>query len=349
MEELASIGVGELARQAGTTARAIRHYEQIGLLHASTRSRGGHRRYGPLERARLLRILALRDLGVPLEQIAGIVDGQDPAALIAVLRGHRAVLVERQAVLADALARLDQLNATSHTTAAGGTAWNTQAAFTLMEGIAVSIALTRIYTRTGDDGSTALAAPGRVSKTAPLIEAIGSVDELCAAIGMALPRCPHGAVRDTLWRVQNELFDVGADLATETSDEEDRADTMAAGGEDLPASAEPERHAALRVTSDYVGRLEDDCDSFNADLPALRSFVLPGQSSPSSELHFARAVCRRAERQAWRAADEINPLITQYLNRLSDLLFILARATSTAPEPLWTPAQPSTAPSYSRD
>jgi cob(I)alamin adenosyltransferase len=303
VKESASIGVGELARQAGTTVRAIRHYEQIGLLNAPTRSGGGHRRYGRSERARLLRILALRDLGVPLERIAGMVDGQDAAALLAVLREHRAVLVERQGVLADPLARLDHLTATSHT-AAAGSGWGTEVAFTLREGIAVSIALTRIYTRTGDDGSTGLGAPGRVPKTAPLIEVIGSIDELCAAIGMALPHCPDGAAREVLWRIQNEPFDVGADLATQTSDELDDVETMVAEGEEPPVSAQRERRAARGVTSDDVRRLEDDCDRFNTDLPQLRSFVLPAQSSPAANCTSRAVPTRRTPGLAFGRRDQ---------------------------------------------
>ena len=335
------VGIGELARVTGTTVRAVRYYEQVGLLARPSRSSGGHRRYHSEERTRLLQILALRDLDVPLGRIRDIVQGRDPSALLAVLRDHRDVLVERREALADALIKLDRLLASSPASdSAPSESWDEATAFTLMEGIAMSIALTRIYTRTGDDGTTGLAGTERVSKTDPVIEVIGAVDELCAAIGMAIPHATP-PIRSTLRRIQNELFDVGADLAT--PDHDDAADrapvqddqTFVGGGTPVPSG--DAEGAAIRIGSAYVGRLEAECDTFNEHLPSLRSFVLPGHSSPGSELHFARAVCRRAERRAWAADDQISPLIPHYLNRLSDLLFILARASTPGPEPLWAP------------
>jgi cob(I)alamin adenosyltransferase len=200
----------------------------------------------------------------------------------------------------------------------------------------VSIALTRIYTRTGDDGTTGLGSPDRIDNTDPRIEAIGAVDELCAAIGMALSRAPEGAISVVLWRIQNELFDLGADLAvpptddTTTSEEEQDP-------EPEPDTEQADRPATLRISADYVTRIEHDCDRFNAELRPLRSFVLPGQSSPAGEIHFARAVRRRAERHAWQLSS-VNPQIRHYLNRLSDLLFILARSTTERQERQWQPA-----------
>jgi cob(I)alamin adenosyltransferase len=185
------------------------------------------------------------------------------------------------------------------------------------------VRLTKIYTRGGDTGETSLGDGSRVSKLDPRIAAYGTVDELNAAIGAIVAGgCPE-PMRGVLLRVQNELFDLGADL-----------------------SVPIEHEARLRVTQDQVDRLEADCDRFNADLPELKSFVLPGGSEAASGLHVARTVCRRAEREALVAAGErdVNPLTLVYLNRLSDLLFILARAANEADgheEPLWKPGSSS--------
>jgi cob(I)alamin adenosyltransferase len=174
--------------------------------------------------------------------------------------------------------------------------------------------LTRIYTRTGDDGSTALGDMSRMSKTDPRLVAYADVDEANAAIGVALAlgELPDD-VRTLLLRIQNELFDVGADLCT-------------------PVVADPEL-PPLRVEPEYVDRLEHACDTYNEALPNLRSFVLPGGTAGTALLHVARTVVRRAERSTWTAletyADTMNPLTARYLNRLSDLLFILSRVANT--------------------
>jgi cob(I)alamin adenosyltransferase len=185
------------------------------------------------------------------------------------------------------------------------------------------VRLTKIYTRGGDAGETSLGDGSRVSKLDTRIAAYGTVDELNAAVGVVVAGgCPE-TIREVLGRVQNELFDLGADLSV------------------------PSEHAArLRVTQDRVGRLEDECDRFNAELPALKSFVLPGGTDAAARLHVARTVCRRAEREALVAAGahDVNPLAIVYLNRLSDLLFILARAANAAEgraEPLWRPGSSS--------
>ncbi|MCU0279403.1 MAG: cob(I)yrinic acid a,c-diamide adenosyltransferase [Candidatus Nanopelagicales bacterium] len=180
--------------------------------------------------------------------------------------------------------------------------------------------LTRIYTRTGDDGSTSLGDFSRTTKTDLRLEAYADVDEANSAIGVVLALGdPPADLVPVLSRVQNELFDVGADLCTPL-------------GGDGPA---------LRVTQDYVDRLEEQCDRFNADLPNLRSFILPGGTKASALLHVARTVTRRAERATWRAFDEygdaMNPLTAQYLNRLSDLLFILGRVANPGGDVLWVP------------
>jgi len=181
------------------------------------------------------------------------------------------------------------------------------------------VRLTKIYTRGGDEGETSLGDGSRVSKLDARIAASGTVDELNAAVGVVQAGdCPE-PIREVLARVQNELFDLGADL-----------------------SVPMEREGRLRVTQEQVDALERDCDHFNAGLPELRSFVLPGGSESAARLHVARTVCRRAEREALAAsgAHAISPLALVYLNRLSDLLFILARAANAAgghEEPLWRP------------
>jgi cob(I)alamin adenosyltransferase len=180
--------------------------------------------------------------------------------------------------------------------------------------------LTRIYTRTGDDGSTSLGDFSRTTKTDPRLEAYADVDEANCAVGVVLALGePPAEMVPVLSRIQNELFDVGADLCTPL------------GGEG----------PALRVSQDYIDRLEAECDRFNEDLPNLRSFILPGGTGASALLHVARTVTRRAERATWRAFDEygdsMNPLTTHYLNRLSDLFFILARAANPGGDVLWVP------------
>jgi cob(I)alamin adenosyltransferase len=181
------------------------------------------------------------------------------------------------------------------------------------------VRLTRIYTRGGDRGETSLGDGSRTSKLDCRIAAFGTVDELNAAVGVVLAGdCPDD-IADVLGRVQNELFDVGADLS-------------------VPWGVTDR----LRVEQALVDGLEEDCDRFNATLPELRSFVLPGGTETAARLHVARTTCRRAERAAIEAAQELelNPLVLVYLNRLSDLLFILARAANALAgrdEPLWRP------------
>ncbi len=183
--------------------------------------------------------------------------------------------------------------------------------------------LTRIYTRTGDDGTTSLGDMSRTSKNDPRLIAYADVDEANCVIGVALAASePAPEVRAVLLRIQNELFDVGADLCT-------------------PVVADPQ-FPPLRVEPDYIERLESEIDRFNADLPNLRSFVLPGGTAASAHLHVARTVVRRAERATWAAMAEhgaqMSPLPATYLNRLSDLLFVLARhANLEDGDILWMP------------
>ena len=185
------------------------------------------------------------------------------------------------------------------------------------------VRLTRIYTRAGDAGETSLGDGSRVPKTDLRIEAYGTVDELNSFVGVALAGDLLEEFRPWLERVQNDLFDLGADLSVPLEDE---------------------RRERLRVTAEQVERLEELCDLVNERLEPLKSFVLPGGTEASARLHVARAVCRRAERLAVALAAEhaVNPAALAYLNRLSDLLFILARAANAgSPEPLWRPGGPS--------
>lgn len=189
--------------------------------------------------------------------------------------------------------------------------------------VAGVVNLTRIYTRTGDDGTTSLGDMSRTTKDDPRLVAYADVDEANSAIGAALALGGlEEEVRALLTQVQNDLFDVGADLCTPVVD-------------DPP-------HPPLRVLPAYVERLESACDRWNAGLEPLRSFVLPGGTPGAALLHVARTVARRAERSTWVALHEhgesMNPDTARYLNRLSDLLFILARvANGSAGDVLWEP------------
>jgi cob(I)alamin adenosyltransferase len=181
------------------------------------------------------------------------------------------------------------------------------------------VRLNRIYTRAGDRGETSLGDGSRVSKLDCRIGAFGTVDELNSALGVVLAGELPDALREPLGLVQNELFDVGADLS-------------------VPWGVTDR----LRVEQAMIDRLEELCDRFNADLPELRSFVLPGGTETAARLHVSRTICRRAEREVLLGSEEVelNPLVLAYLNRLSDLLFILARAANAAAgldEPLWLP------------
>jgi len=187
--------------------------------------------------------------------------------------------------------------------------------------------LTRIYTRTGDRGETRLSDMSVTRKTDPRVQAYGDVDEANSAIGTALAAGVGDRVGAVLAVVQNELFDLGADLST-------------------PVIAEPE-YPPLRIIQSSIDRLEAWCDEFNAEVPPLESFILPGGTPGAAHLHLARTITRRAERSAWAAADAyglsdadggINPLAITYLNRLSDLLFIFTRVVNgTAGDVLWVP------------
>lgn len=192
----------------------------------------------------------------------------------------------------------------------------------------MAVHLTRIYTRTGDDGTTGLSDMSRVAKTDARLVAYVDCDEANAAIGAALALGhPDTQITDVLRQIQNDLFDAGADLST-------------------PIVENP-KHPPLRIAQSYIDRLEGWCDAYNAGLPALKSFVLPGGSPLSALLHVARTVVRRAERSAWAAVDAhpegVSVLPAKYLNRLSDLLFILSRVANPDGDVLWRPGGDRTA------
>jgi cob(I)alamin adenosyltransferase len=188
----------------------------------------------------------------------------------------------------------------------------------------MAVHLTRIYTRTGDDGTTALGDLSRVPKTSPRVAAYADCDETNAALGTALAlgglEEPIAAV---LRAIQNDLFDLGADLCT-------------------PITPDP-AYPPLRVTAEYTARLESWCDEFNEPLAKLTSFVLPGGTAGAALLHQARTVARRAERSAWALwqadPEHTNGEALRYLNRLSDLLFVLARRANPGGDVLWQPGQ----------
>jgi cob(I)alamin adenosyltransferase len=186
----------------------------------------------------------------------------------------------------------------------------------------MAVHLTRIYTRTGDDGTTGLSDFSRVSKNDLRLVAYADCDEANAAIGAAVALgAPDEQMMRVLRQIQNDLFDAGADLST-------------------PVAENP-KYPPLRITQAYIDRLEACCDEYNEHLPALNSFILPGGSALSALLHIARTVTRRAERSAWAAVQEhshnVSPLPAKYLNRLSDLLFILSRVANPEGDVLWQP------------
>ena len=186
----------------------------------------------------------------------------------------------------------------------------------------MAVHLTRIYTRTGDDGTTGLSDFSRVPKNDARLAAYADCDETNAAIGVAVALgSPDRRIAVVLRQIQNDLFDAGADLST-------------------PVVEDPQ-YPPLRITQAYIDRLEEWCDEFNEPLPVLNSFILPGGSALSALLHVARTVARRAERSAWMAVesypDSVSVLPAKYLNRLSDLLFILSRVANPGGDVLWQP------------
>jgi cob(I)alamin adenosyltransferase len=191
------------------------------------------------------------------------------------------------------------------------------------------VKLNKIYTRTGDDGTTGLVDGSRVSKSSALMQAIGDVDEANSAIGLAVIALGDQPMAAALTRIQNDLFDLGADLATPAGADE-------AGADDFTPS-----EMVLRIVPSQIERLEREIDAMNVHLAPLRSFILPGGSAEAAALHLARAISRRAERSAVGASgtQRLNPAALAYVNRLSDFLFVASRAVNQngAGDVLWRP------------
>lgn len=187
------------------------------------------------------------------------------------------------------------------------------------------VRLTKIYTRTGDKGTTRLGDMSEAAKHDPRVEAYGTVDEANASIGLAIAALEDGALKETLLRIQNEMFDLGADLC-------------------VPDRGEPLSWEPLRMTPAQAERLEADIDSFNAKLSPLESFILPGGTEAAARLHLARTIARRAERRTVALRDQGEPVseaVIIYLNRLSDFLFVAARIANDEGrgDVLWTPGK----------
>jgi cob(I)alamin adenosyltransferase len=304
--------VGDLAAVAAVTVRTLHHYDRLGLVRASRRTSAGHRRYSIDNVHRLYRVLALRHLGLGLDRVRDVLAGDAPDALETTVRQQLAHVDTQLRDLTELRSRLARLVTGLAEPARGAPAPG--AIDDLLEAIDVTVHLTRIYTRTGDDGTTGLGDKSRASKTSPRVEALGAIDELNAHLGAALAT---GDVPQlyAVWlvQVQNDLFDAGADVS-------------------VPSTSRD----GLRLDAGYTHRLEQHCDEANEQLAPLQSFVLPGGTKAAAQLHVSRTVCRRAERRVL-ALDGVNADVSRYLNRLSDLLFILARAVG-ADEALWDPA-----------
>jgi cob(I)alamin adenosyltransferase len=310
--------VGELAAAAGVTVRTLHHYDRLGLLAPVERSGAGYRSYDRDGVERLYRILALRGLGFPLAEVGELLDA-DAGSLRAATRA-RLEEAEAEVVRADDLReRLRRVLDGGEPTAAD--------LIDTMEAMTMGVKLDRIVTRGGDAGETGRAGGGRVPKDDPVMVAGGDVDELSAALGLALsmPDAPAGRV-ELLRGIQNDLFDLGAELSVPN---DRREGASGAGGR------------PSRFDEAYVARLDAECERLGAGLPSLDSFLLTGGGSAfAAQLHVSRAVCRRAERAAVASA-EASPAALAYLNRLSDLLFILARAEDDGAEATWDLRRPA--------
>jgi len=303
--------VGELAAAAGVAVRTLHHYDRLGLLAPLERSEAGYRQYDRDGVERLYRILALRELGFPLAEIGELL-GADAGSLREATRAR----LERAEV---EVARADDLRERLRRVLDSGKPTATDLIDT-MEAMSMSVKLDQIVTRGGDAGETGRAGGSRVPKDDPLMVAGGDVDELSAALGLALsmPDTPAERV-ELLRRIQNDLFDLGAELTV-----------PGAGGV-----------GAARFNDSYVTRLDAVCERLGSGLPPLDSFLLVGGGSAfAAQLQVCRAVCRRAERSTV-ASGEAGPAALAYLNRLSDLLFILARAVDDGAELAWKSARGS--------
>ena len=297
---------GELAAQAGVTVRALRHYDRTGLLIPAERSSGGHRRYSQADVARLYRIVALRSLDFSLSDIATALESE-PEGLGALVRAQLERVESDLALQARLRSRLERVLAALDRKAEPTPQHLLEALEALM-----TVRLDQIYTRTGDAGDTDLSDGQRVAKTDPALAA-ADLEEISAHLAVASRGLQARA--EWLRRIQNDLLDLGADIGSPFVGEAD---------------------SVKRVTADYVEWIEEACDEANAKLPPLDSFVIPAGPAPAAELHLARTACRRVERLVLELPN-VNPEVTRYLNRLSDLLFILARAVSQDTELIWRP------------
>jgi cob(I)alamin adenosyltransferase len=302
--------IGELAADGGVTVRALRHYDRLGLLVPSERSEGGHRRYSQRDVARLYRIVALRSLDFSLSDIATTLES-DPAALPELIRAQLERVETGLALQSRLRSRLERLLASLERDHAPTPDHLLEALEALM-----TVRLDQIYTRNGDSGETELADGQRVEKTDPAL-GVADLEGVSAHLGAAVVSGMLGE-EHAQWirRIQNDLLDLGADIGRPF--DEGAADSD------------------QRVDADYVDWVEQACEQANSSLAPLRSFVIPGGPAPAAELHLARVACRRVERLVV-GLPRINPEVVRYLNRLSDLLFILARTASKDAELVWRP------------
>jgi len=303
--------IGELADAAGVTVRTLRHYDHIGLVVPQERSAGGHRRYSRVDVERLYRIVALRGLGFGLTDIAALLGGDGDALVDTFRRQLQAIdsEIEARRRLRTRLARmLDRIE--DDRQLAAGELLNT------LKELTMTTTIDRVYTGRGDDGETELGDGTKIAKTDPRL-AVADLEELGAHLGIAasLGDLPRERAR-WLVEVQNDLLDICSELS--------RGDGVSS--ERLP-----------RVTAEYAEWLEARCDEANRSLARLDSFTLPGDDPLAAQLHVCRTVCRRVERSVL-AVDRVSPEITRYLNRLSDLLFILSRRDGSD-ESLWEPGR----------
>lgn len=308
--------IGQLAGAVGVSTRTLRHYENVGLLEPRERSDGGHRRYGEYELRRLHRIRALRRLGFGLEAIARLLAADNREALLDAIRQQlRRVEIEIDVAtrlrvrLRELLRHLERSDPS-------------ESPISLLNGSKeayMSISLDEIYTGLGDSGETQLGNLERVSKTDPRIEAGGDLDELGSELGgiLASAEVPEPD-RSWLERIANDLFDVGYDLSK-------------------PPGPKVE---VARIDAGYTAWLERRLKEANAELEPLESFVVAFGSPLAGKLDVLRAQCRRAERRVVSIGDA-NPEVVRYLNRLSDLLFVLARRAAKGNEHLWQPGRGS--------
>jgi cob(I)alamin adenosyltransferase len=304
--------IGDIADAAGVTARTVRHYESVGLLGPADRSVGGHRRYTQDDLERLCRVITLRRCGFGLDAIRRLLASSQEGALALAKRQ-----LERSEVELEVARRLRSRMSRFVGLLEGTSGESIDQLIAEMEEDEMSVSLDSISTRLGDAGETDLADGTRVAKSHALIDAVGVIEELGSHLGLLLA---EGDVsdpqRELLQRVANDLFDIGSDLSSPPTD-----------GDGRP-----------RVGAEYVEWLESACGEANAALDPIDSFVVWFEAPGASRLNVCRAICRRAERATF-AVEGANPQIGRYLNRLSDLFFVLARASGAGREHLWEPGR----------